>query len=195
MKLIDLTYEINNTIREYPEDPKTEIKYFKKPTVEDSMTLFQFETGLHTGTHMDAPLHYIQNSNMISDLNIHDFIGSCSVLKNNEFKNRLEKIVIINTGWSKYWNSDKYFYDYPTPSFEFIQYLIENNIKGIAIDTCSVDKIGENENHKALLENNIWIAENIANSEKLVKDRYEGYFIPLKIEAEASPIRAFVKEI
>lgn len=193
MKLIDLTYAINNSIKEYPEDPKTEITYFKKPTIDDSLTLFEFKTGLHTGTHMDAPLHYIENSSKISDLNIEDFVGMASVVQNNEFKTDLEKIIIIKTGWSKYWGSDRYFYDYPTPSIEFIEYLIENNVKGIAIDTCSVDKLGEDVIHKMLLKNNIWIVENIANSEKLDKEKYEAYFVPLKIEAEASPIRAFVK--
>ena len=194
MKLIDLTHEITDSIKEYPGDPKTELRYFKKPTINDSLTLFEFKTGLHTGTHMDAPLHYIENSKKISDLNINDFAGKASVVKNNEFKNGLEKIVIIKTGWSKYWGSDSYFYDYPTPSVEFIEYLIENNIKGLAIDTCSVDKPDETINHEMLLRNNIWIAENIANSEKLDKEKYEAYFIPLKIEAEASPIRAFVKD-
>ncbi len=192
MKIIDLTYTINNSIKEYPEDPKTEIKYFKKPTQKDSLTLFEMRTGLHIGTHMDAPLHYINNSKKISDLNIEDFIGKTSVIKNNEFKNNIEKIVIIKTGWSKYWGNNKYFYNYPTPSIEFIQYLINENIKGIAIDTCSVDKNNENTIHKMLLKNNIWIVENIANSEKLSKEKYEAYFIPLKIETEASPVRAYV---
>ncbi len=192
MKFIDLTYNINNDIKEYPDDPKTKLEYFKKPTEEDNLTLFELTTGLHTGTHMDAPLHYIPDSKMISDLKIENFIGSASVIKNNEIKNDLQEIVIIKTGWAKYWGSRSYFYDYPTPSLEFIEHIINKNVKGIAIDTCSVDKHDENTIHKMLLKNNIWIVENIANSEKLIKEKYESYFIPLKIEAEASPIRAFV---
>lgn len=192
MKIIDLTYTINNSIKEYPEDPKTEIKYFKKPTPKDSLTLSEIRTGLHIGTHMDAPLHYINNSKKISDINIEKFIDKASIIKNNKFKNNIEKIVIIKTGWSKYWGDNKYFYNYPTPSIEFIQHLINENIKGIAIDTCSVDKNNENIIHKILLKNNIWIVENIANIEKLNKKKYEAYFIPLKIEAEASPVRAYV---
>ena len=195
MKLIDLTYPITNNIKEYPGDPKTKLKKINS----DGCTLFKFTTGLHTGTHIDAPYHYLKNGSKISDLNLEDFIGKAKVIESSEkiinTSEPLEEIVIINTGWSKNWGDDRYFIDYPYLSMEFIERLIEENVKGIAIDTCSVDKHGFDEIHKKLLKNNIWIVENIANSDKLKGKYYKSYFIPLKIEAEASPIRAFVKEI
>lgn len=44
------------------------------------------------------------------------------------------------------------------------------------------------------LKNEIWIVENIANLDKINKKEYNGYFIPLNIEAEASFVRAFLEE-
>ena len=109
-------------------------------------------------------------------------------------KNSKEKIAIIITGWSKYFSSDKYFYENPYLSDELTELIIEKNFKGIAIDTCSVDKYGKDTNHKKLLENNVWIVENITNCDNLNKTSYSSFFIPLNIEAEASPVRAFLKK-
>ena len=200
MEYIDLTYKIENKLKEYPGDPKTKLNYFIQ---EDDLTLFKLETGLHTGTHMDSPLHYIKNGEKISDLSLKNFIGKASInyVKSNQkeisvknLKNSTEKIAIIITGWSKYFGSDKYFYENPYLSNELANLIIEKNIKGIAIDTCSVDKYGENTIHKKLLENNIWIVENITNCDNLSKTSYDSFFIPLNIEAEASPVRAFLKK-
>ena len=94
----------------------------------------------------------------------------------------------------KYFGSDKYFYENPYLSDELTELIIEKNFKGIAIDTCSVDKYGKDTNHKRLLENNVWIVENITNCDNLNKTSYSSFFIPLNIEAEASPVRAFLKK-
>ncbi|WP_299522608.1 cyclase family protein [uncultured Methanobrevibacter sp.] len=205
MEYIDLTHKIENNLQEYPGDPKTNLEYFKKADENDSCTLLKLETGLHTGTHMDSPFHYIPNGKKISQLPLENFIGKASVnyvkskskeilVKNCNLKNTTEKIAIIITGWGKYYGSDKYFYNNPYISNELAELIIEKNIKGIAIDTCSVDKYGENTIHKKLLKNNIWIVENIKNSNKINKNSYDSIFIPLNIDAEASPIRAILKK-
>ena len=205
MEYVDLTYKIENKLQEYPGDPKTKLSYFKKADENDTCTLFKLETGLHTGTHMDSPFHYIINGKKISQLPLENFIGKASInyvknkqkeilVKNCNLKNSTEKIAIIITGWGKYYGSDKYFYENPYISDELADLIIEKNIKGIAIDTCSVDKYGENTIHEKLLKNNIWIVENITNCDNLNKTSYDSFFIPLNIDAEASPVRAFLKK-
>lgn len=194
MAFLDLSYPITNNIKEYPEDPKTELQYFKEADFEDSSTVSKLSISLHTGTHIDAPFHYFPKGKKITDYDISDFIGKGNILKLNEkVENTIEDIAIIKTGWSKYFGSDKYFFKNPYLTEEFSEKLIENNVKGIAIDTCSVDKYGENIIHKKLLKNDIWIVENIRNLEKLDRKSYLSYFIPIKINAEASLARAFIK--
>lgn len=194
MAFLDLSYPITNNIKEYPEDPKTELQYFKEADFEDSSTVSKLSISLHTGTHIDAPFHYFPKGKKITDYDISDFIGKGNILKLNEkVENTIEDIAIIKTGWSKYFGSDKYFFENPYLTEEFSEKLIENNVKGIAIDTCSVDKYGENIIHKKLLKNDIWIVENIRNLEKLDRKSYLSYFIPIKINAEASLARAFIK--
>ena len=76
MEYIDLTHKIKNELSEYPGDPKTKLNYFKKADETDSSTLLKLETGLHTGTHMDSPFHYIINGKKISQLPLKNFIGA-----------------------------------------------------------------------------------------------------------------------
>jgi len=213
MSYIDLSHKLKNKIDVYPEDPEFNIMEISKK--EDSYFLSKISGGLHTGTHIDAPYHYISNGKKVSDLEINNLIGKAKIFKtNNEYdecdeynmiinksikikdiklKNPLEKIAILNTGWYNHWEKDSYFNESHYISKELAKFLIENEILGIAIDTASVDKIGENRIHKLFLKNNIWIVENLTNMDKLKKDSYYSYFIPMNIEAEASFVRAFVK--
>lgn len=207
MKFIDLTYTLKNNIEVYPEDPKFKINSIKKGTPEDSCSLYEVKGGLHSGTHIDSPYHYILNGKKVNDLQIDSLTGKSTVLtvqnlenskeifiKDTDYKNTLEKIVIIKTAWADNLSKKNYFYENPYISIELAKLLVEKNVSGVAIDTCSVDKYGESKIHKLLLKNNIWIVENLANTNKLVKNSYESYFIPMKINAEASFVRAFVKK-
>jgi len=208
-KYIDLSHKMKDNMVVYPEDPKFTLKDVSK---DFNYSLFKISGSLHTGTHIDAPYHYIKNGKKVNDLSLDTLTGKASILKlkdNNfnknansdkiikiediETKNDLEKIVILNTGWYKHWGDECYFIKNPYISKQLANFLIENEVSGIAIDSCSVDKIGENKIHKKLLKNNVWIVENLNNTDRLIKEKYDSYFIPLKISSEASYIRAFVK--
>lgn len=195
MKYTDLTYTLNNSVKEFPGDPKTIIEEIES----DECNLSKLTTSLHTGTHIDAPHHYFKNKQKISQIEIDNFIGKCNVIQTSQNlinpNDKLEEIVIINTNGFKDYGKTTYFKDFPTLSIEFAQRLVEENVKGVAIDRCSVDKITENKIHKILLKNNIWIVENLANTQLLKNKIYQGYFIPMKIQTEAAPVRAFVKNI
>ena len=187
----------------YPGDPEFKLNDFKIANENDSSHISELSSSLHNGTHIDAPFHYIENGEKVFNLKLENLIGKTSIInyENKEkeifiekFENPLEKIIILKTSWCNNWDSDDYFTDNPYLSKEFTQSLIEKNVKGIAIDTPSVDKFGKNTIHKILLKNNIWIVENLTNTNKLLKNSYKGFFIPLKIDAEASFTRCYVEK-
>jgi len=207
MKYIDLSHEMKNNLNVYPGDPKFSLNEINSIDGKEEYSLFKMSGSLHTGTHIDAPYHYIPNGKMVSNLDINKLIGKASILKvNTEITNKsikiddikmeipLKKIVILNTRWYKHWGENNYFNENPYISEELADLLIENEIFTVAIDTPSVDKADENIIHKKFLKNDIMIVENLTNMDKLVKNEYFSYFIPMKIAAEASYIRAFVKD-
>ena len=201
-KHIDLSHEMKDNMIVYPGDPE----FILKDVAKDSdYSLFKISGSLHTGTHIDAPYHYIKNGKKVNELNLNTLTGKASVLKtkddvfdrgikiediepyknkeleeiksmkNIESRDHLEKIIILRTGWYKHWGEEGYFLKNPYISKQLAKFLIENKI------------------HKKLLKNNIWIVENLTKTDKLVKEKYDSYFIPLNISSEASYIRAFVK--
>ncbi|KZX17407.1 kynurenine formamidase [Methanobrevibacter cuticularis] len=219
MNYIDLSHELRDKIPVYPRDPDFILKNITLK--KDNYSMFKMEGGLHTGTHLDAPYHYMENGKKVNELNLNSLIGKANILeigyvdyhtndlhhenaqmiKNKEIMidtieklpDQLERIIILKTGWFNNWGSDDYFTDNPYLSKELAKLLVENGISGIAIDIPNVDKQDKSRIHKILLKNNIWIVENITNVDKLIKDTYQAYFIPLNINAEASYVRAFVK--
>jgi kynurenine formamidase len=201
---IDLTHKLRNDIPVFPNDPKFRLKTeFKN----NEYYLSELKAGLHSGTHIDAPYHYIKNGKKVFEIELNNLIGKTNILSlENHLKKEIaikylkipeniEKIIILKTGWFKEWGNENYFKDNFYLSKEIAKLFIDLKIKGIAIDTPNVDKYGKTTIHKLLLKNDIWIVENLTNLDKVNKDKYDGFFIPLKINSEASFIRAFIQSI
>lgn len=219
MKFIDLTHELKNDTIVYPGDPKFKLRNINEENKDYS--LFEISGNLHTGTHIDAPYHYIANGKKVKDILLENLIGKSNIfdisninhdkeiklediitLKNpnekkysieNDLKKELKKVIILKTGWYNNWGEENYFTENPFISKEVANSFVENNISGVAIDSPSVDSYGENTIHKILLKNNIWIVENLTNMSKINEGIYKSFFIPLNIDAEASFIRAFIE--
>jgi len=215
MKFIDLTHELKNDTMVYPGDPK-----FKLRSINDAnkdYSLFEINGNLHTGTHIDAPYHYIANGKKVKDILLENLIGEANVFdithlnpkkeinledmitfkkifkKKYSLENDLKKIIILKTGWYNNLREENYFTENPFISKEVAKIFVENNISGLAIDSPSVDSYRESKIHKILLKNNIWIVENLTNMNKITEGIHKVFFIPLNIDAEASFVRAFIK--
>ena len=221
MSFIDLSHTLKNDFNAYPGDPEFSLKEIFE---EEELYVTKLECSHHTGTHIDASLHYINSGNTVSDIKLDSLIGPCDVLRlkcglnddtstqestdlkniltNREIKiedleipqNGLEKIIILKTSWCDYFNSEDYFHNNPYLSMEFAKFIVENEVETLALDIPSPDKFGNSEIHKILLENNVNIIENLTNTRILTKNKYKAYFIPLNIESEASFVRAFVSD-
>ncbi|MDP3035200.1 MAG: cyclase family protein [Methanobacteriaceae archaeon] len=114
----------------------------------------------------------------------------------SELKNiKKGDILIVKTNWSKNWGLSNYFTQNPYLSEEAAEFLIEKEISGLVIDAPSVDTLGKTIIHEKLLLNDIWIVENLKNLELIPQnsENLEFFCIPLSIECEASPVRAFIR--
>jgi len=219
MRFIDLSHELKNNTLAYPGDSEFKLRNIHENKKDYS--LYEVQGNFHTGTHIDAPFHFIANGKKVKSILLEDLIGNSNVFdispintnkeinleaipslkkivqKNisgvQETKNELEKIIILKTRWCDNWGSENYFTENPYISKEVAKILVENNISGLAIDSPSVDSFGENKIHKILLKNNIWIVENLTNMKQIKDGIYKAFFIPLNIDSEASFIRAFIE--
>ncbi|MFW6149806.1 MAG: cyclase family protein [Atribacterota bacterium] len=118
-------------------------------------------------------------------------------LKPYEERIRKVEFIIINTGWSKYWTTQKYYSNYPFLSCNAAKWLTKFNLKGVGIDTISIDKSGSEffDTHKILLSKNIIIIENLTNLGTIESNYFTLSVLPIKYQhSDGSPVRAVAIE-
>ena len=82
-KLIDISKDLR-TAAVYPGDPKPAVSVFSSIAGGDICNMALLTTGLHAGTHADAPLHFLRTGADISSVPIEPFIGECTVFETDE---------------------------------------------------------------------------------------------------------------
>ncbi|MHA1238988.1 MAG: cyclase family protein [Candidatus Odinarchaeia archaeon] len=200
--IIDLSYTIHHEMLRYPGDPP--VAFVKFAEVErDKVNLTQLILGSHSGTHIDAPKHFVKHGlgvdkvdlakcfgeAILLDLSEYELNGEIDVKIFRRFKNEVKqyKRVVVKTGWFKHWGEPKFFSDYPELTVDTAHWLVEHEIELLGVDTPSV---GSPEVHKVLLEKNIVIIENL-NLADLNVNRFTLIALPLRMrEIDGSPIRA-----
>lgn len=163
--------------------------------------------GMHTGTHVDAPYHFIDDAKNISALDLSKFIGLVKVIEIKTGKdiektdlqdNKIEKddIVFFKTTNSDIGQDEPFFENYVAITLSAAEYLAEIGIKTVGIDYLSVEKYNSKKHdvHLALLSKEIGIVEGL-----YLKDVNPGtYFfsaLPLYIDdVEGTPTRAVLIE-
>ncbi|MDD2402658.1 MAG: cyclase family protein, partial [Clostridia bacterium] len=207
MKIHDLSHIICSDM---PVFPGTEQPIFQKVNTLDENGFNEAKITMysHTGTHIDAPAHVLDKGCHLDDLEINYFIGSATVLDFSNIKSQSididclkayeEKIkyvefVLIKTGWSRYWGEEKYYENFPSLSEKAAKWLSQFNLKGVGIDTISIDNSDSVifAVHKVLLGKNIIIIENLTNLDSVKADNFILSVLPLKNkDADGSPVRA-----
>jgi len=202
LKLVDLSHLIEDSMPVYPGDPKTDlvqIKYLSS----DEYNNHRLSIGMHSGTHIDSPMHLLDSYQHVSELPLASFTGEGCVLdvRNQpviELKPeydttvKLNSIVLLYTGFDKYYGTKEYYENHPCMDIELCKFLIEKKVKMVGMDIPSPD-IYPFEIHKFLLKNNIYILENLTNLDQLLDARFEVIAFPLRIKADSSITRAVAK--
>lgn len=202
-KLIDLSHNIVNDMSVHPYDDSVKL-YQDKFLREDEYNNFRLEIGMHSGTHIDSPMHLTKNETFINEIDLDRFIGKGCLLDVRDqkiitFKETYSDIVCENdivllyTNHSSQYGKKEYYLDYPIIDKELAEFFIEKKIKMLGMDLPSPDDYPF-EIHKMLFNHNILIIENLTNlAELLPIESFEVIAFPLKIRAEASMVRVVAK--
>jgi arylformamidase len=81
MRVYDITVEINPELPIWPGDPEVKIERFEKLETGDNANISRMEMGLHTGTHVDAPYHFLAGGITLDKIPLERFIGTASVVE------------------------------------------------------------------------------------------------------------------
>jgi len=203
MKLIDLTHTISHGMPVFPGETVPSIIRDILPEDAGYVT-HRFESNMHTGTHIDAPFHIKSDSHCIDKFPVELFSGSAVVIDVRGFAKigmqpawealfRKFEIVLFYTGWSKAWQTENYYFDYPEFDAEIAESLVECGVRIAGFDSPSPDKTPF-KFHTIFLKDERFLVENLTNLDELAgKENITFMAFPLKIEAEASLIRAVAR--
>jgi arylformamidase len=208
MQVIDLSHPIAAEMPVYPGTLSPEISHGSTFN-EDGFLEQKITMVTHTGTHLDAPAHIIENGRTLDRFPVDYFCGRgvCIPMGNTEsntiglndlvqHEHRIAAgcdFVLLNTGQSRWWGHQRYFEDYPTLSVDAAKWLARFPLKGFGVDAISVDPIfAENwPVHNIFLKKEIILIENLTNLKSLPDAPFIFSCLPLKItNADGSPVRA-----
>ena len=207
MKIVDLSHTITQTMPMFPGEKPPVIRR-KMTHHSDGAQVIEIKLTTHTGTHLDCPLHFIDGGNTTEMIAVDKFYGqgflmdcsnfgtgesiSLTHVQRHEEEIRKSDFVLVYTGWSEYWGTEKYFDHFPVLADDAAKFLVSKKLKGIGLDVISIDAIDSTKypNHIAVLGNEVIIIENLTNLHLLKNKTFHFAAFPLKIaDGDGSPVR------
>lgn len=204
---IDISLPLRKGMVHWPDDPPFLIEKYRDMALGDPCNILDLRMGSHTGTHMDAPMHFIQSGKSIDEMPLDVTVGSSKVIeikdsesiKTNELRSHSiqkgDRILFKTKNSERCWKSDSFIEDFVYISHEAALFLAECRIKMVGVDYLSVGGFKKDgiETHLALLKAGIWIIEGL-NLSSVQPGDYELVCLPLKIEkGDGAPARAVIK--
>jgi len=205
--IYDVTVPITNTMPVWPGDPpvhvlpKSHLSRDKSHTVQ----LTAIEMGSHTGTHLDAPYHFVEGGRRLHEIPLEQLTGRVAVINLpgvrsigrkdlEDFKwDGLER-VLFKTEYSKHWQDGKFYEDFVYLEPDAAQFLGGRGVRLVGIDYLSFDKFKSEKHptHFALLTKNIVILEGLDLS-KVSPGEYTLFAFPLNLQdADGAPTRVIL---
>jgi arylformamidase len=193
----------------YPGDPSPSFENYA--TLEkDGVNLTRINMGSHTGTHLDAPRHFIPDGIGIDQIPPVKLIGEAFVadlsmkqigsgITSKDLRRELEAnilkddIVVVYTGCGEHWGDKSIDRNYTYLTEDAAQYLVSKGVRAVGIDFLSVEKFDAPEPvaHKTLLGNGIFIIESLDKAvKKFVGNRILMICMPIKLQdGDGAPAR------
>lgn len=211
----DLSHTLINEMPRIPAFPPPKFERFLSQP-ENPMNVTHIDMVCHVGTHVDAPCHFIADGPSMDQIGLDRLSGPgvvCrvdaegeSVLGVEHLRDREQidrgDIVVLRTGWAQYFGDARYD-NHPSLSIELAHWLVEREVKLVAVDMPTPDLAVERRGagfdwpvHQILLGAGILISEHVTNLEPLAGRRVEAMFAPISIGgADGGPVRAIARPV
>jgi arylformamidase len=194
VELIDISVPIRSGMVTYPGDPLVTVKRVTSLAAGDEANVSRVEMGLHTGTHVDAPLHFIDGAGAVDGLALHALVGPCRVVSLTDLDAaRVEtelpdaERVLFKTPNSELWRRDSFAEDALSFDADGAGVLVEAGVRLVGVDYLSV---GDAAAHRVLLGAGIVVVEGL-DLRGVEAGEYELVCLPLRVVgADGAPARA-----
>ena len=210
MKVYDLTLSVSEKTPTFPGSPVPQFIEWASLS-RDDFNLEMIFTSSHTGTHIDAPYHFVKKGKKIHELDPSRFLQNAILIKVRaganysitksdiiSFEKKHGKIpngatIVFATGWNNNTSRPDFFEANPGLAESAAKYLVSKKANLVGIDSPSID-VGNNARflaHHVLLKGGVLILENLCNLSKIKNTNFNLVALPLKLHnATGSPVRA-----
>lgn len=204
MKIFDISWTISEHITTYKDKKNVSLERIK--TIESdhvNETLMTLHS--HTGTHIDAPSHFLADGKSIDQLDLLACSGNAHVIDLTHIKQHITKqdiehipfgkdtIVLFKTENSYIAETAPFTYDFVYIKSCAAEYLAAMNIRAVGIDYLGIERDQkDHETHRAFMQRNIPIIEGLRLAD-VPAGNYMLWCLPLKIQGlDGAPARALL---
>jgi arylformamidase len=201
-KWVDVSVPIYAGMVHFPNNPPIEIDTLTHVERGDICTLSRLTMGTHTGTHIDAPIHFLPGGTGAEEVPLENLVGPARVI---EIKDRhavkaeelrfhslgvRERLLFKTSNSERCWKTSQFVPDFVSIAEDAASYLASLNTLAVGIDYLSA---GSPETHRRLLGAGIVIVEGL-NLAGISQGRYELLCLPLKIlGGDGAPARVLLR--
>jgi arylformamidase len=204
---IDVSVPLHSGMVHWPGDPEVCISRISSMENGDECNVSTISMSAHTGTHMDAPLHFLANGAGLDRLPLEAVIGPARVIAIRDPRSvtaaelarhrirRGERILFKTHGATARWKQGTFDEDYVYVSLDAARFLAARGARVVGVDYLSVGGFREDsaETHRVLLSAGIWIVEGLDLS-RVKPGRYDMVCLPLRIaEGDGAPARVALR--
>jgi len=204
---IDISVPVRSGMVHWPNDPEVEIKRLLNIERGDVCNASHMSMSVHTGTHMDAPLHFVAGGTSIDQMPLDATVGPARVIEITDkesikaddvrrSKLKADERVLFKTRNSRRaWEGEPFDEDFVYISQEAARLLADSKVRTVGVDYLSVGGYKKDgvETHVALLGAGIWIIEGL-NLAKVEPGLYDLVCLPLKLAgSDGAPARALLR--
>lgn len=213
MRIYDLSVPLSAATPTYPGDPGIDIQQWQALAKGDAANVSLINFGLHSGTHVDAPVHFIEGGAKVESLPLESLIGEVEVIEVADHIRVIDENfvatncvrgsqrILFKTRNSAFWNNteDGFREDYTYIEPRAARRLVQLGIKLVGIDYLSVEQFKSTsfQTHHALLSQGVVILEGLDLREVPI-GVYELICLPLKIaggSGDGAPARVILRTL
>jgi len=203
-KWLDVSVPIYGGMVHFPDDPSIEIDIITHVERGDICTLSAIRMGSHTGTHIDAPIHFLPGGAGAEEVPLENLVGPARVIEINDHDavkaeelrahnlGVRERLLFKTSNSARCWTTSEFVHDFVSIAEDAASYLASLNTLAVGIDYLSA---GSPETHRTLLSAGVVIVEGL-NLTGVSQGRYELLCLPLRmLGGDGAAARALLRPL
>jgi arylformamidase len=205
----DVSVPLTNGMLHWPTDPPVAITRVKDMAKGDSTNVSLLSMGAHTGTHVDAPVHFLPGAKGVDAIDFSALIGRARVLEISSLESitvqdlkshrirQGERILFKTTNSANLWHERPFMEDFVYLSDEAADYLLAQGAKLVGADYLSIGSYrhGGGVVHRRLLQGGVWIVEGL-NLHGVAPGTYDMVCLPLRVvDGDGAPARCVLRSL